>query len=205
MSAGTRSRRRVSSTSSLRPRLAGSSFSQPNVRVVQPSPRILRSRTARTTLDQTQSVSSSSPVLSQARRSQNERAVSTQPTAMIPINTEMVEDPPETLSCPICTIDVADNIHGLFCENCFSWYHAQCIFIPDDEYVTISNSEDKWFCDHCSSIRANKIKWGSLEGENSISTAISDAYSNVIKWKKNIFALPEANVEQALSRNSQDL
>ena len=56
--------------------------------------------------------------------------------------------------------------------------------------LSISNSEERWFCDHCSSIRANKIKWGSLEGEENISNAISEAYSNVIKWRKNIFSLP---------------
>ena len=68
---------------------------------------------------------------------QNERVVSTQPTPVISLSPEVVEDPPQTLSCPICTIDVADDTHGLLCESCFCWYHAQCLFISDAEYTTI--------------------------------------------------------------------
>ena len=54
----------------------------------------------------------------------------------------------------------------------------------------MSDSPDKWFCDHCSAMRANKIKWGGLEGEYNIYIAVKQAYQEIISWKKNLFTLP---------------
>ena len=144
---------RTRSVSSLQPQPASSS-SQPCVRVVQPSPRIQRSRGGR------------------------ERVALTQPCP-IPIAHE-------ELACPICAIDVADTVKGLMCEQCSTWYHASCLFISDTEYDNLANSTENWFCDHCSSIRANKINWGPYKGESEVSAAISAAYKGIIKWKKNL-------------------
>ena len=96
----------------------------------------------------------------------------------------------ETLDCPICTITVTDDSYALLCEQCGAWHHSECLYIPDDVYLNLSRSPEPWFCDHCSSIRANKLKWGSLEGELNIRTAVKAAYRQVITWKKNIFHLP---------------
>ena len=96
----------------------------------------------------------------------------------------------ENLSCPICTIQVADNTKGLLCEQCFTWYHSDCLHYSDAEYERLSHSNDPWYCDHCSSIRANKIKWGSFETERDISLAITNSYNEIITWRKNFFSLP---------------
>ena len=62
--------------------------------------------------------------------------------------------------------------------------------MSNEEYSNLTNSSDDWFCDRCSSIRASTIKWGSLEGEVSISQAVKAAYNEVVTWRKNIFTLP---------------
>ena len=85
---------------------------------------------------------------------------------------------------------MGDNDHALFCEQCNTWYHSDCLFISEEEYFALSNSSDSWFCDHCRSIQANKLKWGTLDGECNISNAVKSAYRKVITWKKNIFSLP---------------
>ena len=148
---------RAQSTSSLH---VSSVSSQPTVRVVQPSPRISRTRSVR-------------PL--------------TQPTPPFPI-IDMAEN--EILACPICTVNVGDNAQGLCCEQCFTWFHAQCLYMSDTEYEDMAQSAEKWFCDHCSSVRANKLKWGTLEGEHNISDAVKSAYNKIITWKKNLFSLP---------------
>ena len=177
------------------------SSSQPTVRVVQPSPVIRRFRPARNTRASTQPLTvntSDFPTPDPAVQSSNNFTASIRLRHSIEIDTPTVqsensleaEEHEEALACPICTITVRDNDQALFCEQCNTWYHSDCLFISEEEYFALSNSSDSWFCDHCRSIRANKLKWGTLDGECNISSAVKSAYQKVITWKKNIFSLP---------------
>ena len=94
------------------------------------------------------------------------------------------------LDCPICKVYVSSEDFGLLCERCKTWHHTACLFIGEQEYSDLSRSSVEWFCDCCSSIRANRIKWGSIEGEDNISQAVQQAYEEVIKWRKNMFMIP---------------
>jgi hypothetical protein len=90
--------------------------------------------------------------------------------------------------CPICKVYVSDL--GLLCERCKAWHHASCLYISEDEYTNLSTSPVEWFCDNCSSIRANNIKWGCIEGEDNIIHAVQEAYDEIVKWRKNMFMVP---------------
>ena len=92
--------------------------------------------------------------------------------------------------CPLCPVIVLDSVNALCCDQCVTWYHADCLLIPDDEYQQLALSSDKWNCDHCRSIQANKINWGKMKGEDSISSKVKYAYEEILRWKKNIFTLP---------------
>ena len=59
-----------------------------------------------------------------------------------------------------------------------------------DEYTSLGQSTEEWYCDHCKSVMANRLKWGTLEGEDAISKEIDAAYKIICTWKKNFFLLP---------------
>ena len=44
--------------------------------------------------------------------------------------------------------------------------------------------------DHCKSVMANRLKWGTLEGEKAITNEIDATYKVMCSWKKNFFLLP---------------
>ena len=96
----------------------------------------------------------------------------------------------DILTCPLCAIDVTDHVHALYCEQCHTWIHSDCLFMSDQEYFSLSSSSESWFCDHCRSIRANRLKWGNLVGEVDISSAVSNSYEEIVTWRKNLFSLP---------------
>ena len=157
------------------------SSSQPTVKVVQPSPVIRRFRPARNTRASTQ------PLTVNGRGSRSNRPSQSGPP--IPI-VNPVTELNENVSCPICAIDVANDQRGLVCDMCKSWYHADCLYMTENDYLILSVSPDDWFCDHCLSVRASRIKWDLLEGEVSILNAVKGAYKEVTSWRKNIFSLP---------------
>ena len=140
-------------------------LTQPSVRLIEPSPRVFRSA-------------------SQPAHTDNGNG------GPIPINFSASDMANENEMCPLCTIQVHDDGPGLFCEKCCSWFHTQCLFITDDEYRNLQGSNDAWFCDHCKSVLANRIKWANYEGESAISHAIRAAYSEIVCWRKNLFLLP---------------
>ena len=163
-------RTRAQSISILQPTTSRVCSSQPVPIVVQPSPKVTRTRRALT-----QPISTSTTSGNCSMHEQNAE-----------------QNPNEVLTCPICTIDVTNDSSekALMCDHCQTWYHSECLFITDDEYSDLSNSSENWYCDRCRSIQANRIKWGNIEGEANISNAIKAAYKEMIGWKKNIFSLP---------------
>ena len=138
----------------------------------------------------TQNVISSSPVLIQPspRPSLRTRSRTNSLAKAAPIQLDSHDSTEEHVVCPLCAIDVDDS--GLMCDRCNQWFHYRCLYITEDEFNNLGGSEESWFCDHCKSVFANRIKWGSLEGEQHIYSEIQDAYKEITSWKKNIFMLP---------------
>ena len=100
----------------------------------------------------------------------------------------------EANNCPICKAAVEDR--GVECDMCSSWVHQTCLHMSDDEYVSLTQSDDsvKWYCSRCRQIKANNLKWGDHSGEENIQVMIkSAAYKTLIGWRKNIFRFPEGN------------
>ena len=123
--------RRAQSTSSLQPPSPERfSSSQPNIRIVQPSPGPAQRATQ--------------PARAQIH---NESVI----TALFPV--PITDHNEENVQSPLCPVVVTDNIKALCCDQCLTWYHADCLFILDDEYHRMSQSEDKWYCDNCRSIQ----------------------------------------------------
>ena len=105
-------------------------------------------------------------------------------------NNDDEEDP----NCPMCKIDVTDQVDGVMCDMCKIWSHRVCLFMSLEEYELLNRSKTPWFCTTCLSIRANKIKWGDMEGEVAIKDTINKTYNEIIKWRKNLFLLPRGKV-----------
>ena len=98
--------------------------------------------------------------------------------------------PNEKSSCPNCTNNVKEDEDGVFCEMCENWSHRACLFMSAEEFQTLAGSSVPWYCTTCLSIRSNKIKWGKMEGEETIKGTISSIYDEIIKWRKNLFMVP---------------
>ena len=96
----------------------------------------------------------------------------------------------EDASCPVCRTDVTADQDGILCEMCKMWSHKSCLFMNDVEYQTLVESSEPWYCSTCLAIRANKIKWGEVEGEIAIRKVITSVYEEMITWRKNLFMLP---------------
>ena len=96
------------------------------------------------------------------------------------------EDP----NCPVCLIDVNEEEQGLQCDRCVTWFHCDCIGVSDEEYQELYDSEEDWFCVECQAIRANKLKWGTMEGEDAIRKEIKVTCQKVVTWRGNLFMLP---------------
>ena len=73
---------------------------------------------------------------------------------------------------------------------CNTGVHQACIHMTDDEFVTLKNNGEEWFCARCREIKSSKIKWGDLRGEEEIGKVIRSAYKTIIGWNKNIFPIP---------------
>ena len=74
-----------------------------------------------------------------------------------------------------------------------TWFHPECLFLTSHQYQTMANSNEMWFCDHCKSILANRVKWGDFVGEEAIYREIEKAHKEICSWKKNFFLLPRGN------------
>ena len=58
-----------------------------------------------------------------------------------------------------------------------------------DEYNSLGQRAEGWFCDHCKSVMANRVKWGTLESEEVITNEIDAAYKNYLLLEENFFSI----------------
>ena len=178
-------RSRAQHTSSLRQPLSTViASSQPTIRAVQPSPRITRSRPARNRRVLTQPLSvnlSDSPTHDPDGLTANEGTI---------VNNNTTGHHIEHVVCPLCAMVVQDGGNGLMCGRCDTWFHPECLYLTEEEFTQLCQSNESWHCDHCKSIMTNRIKWGKFDGEENIVCEIQAAYHEITSWKKNIFLLP---------------
>ena len=109
-------------------------------------------------------------------------------------------DDEEDNFCPLCKEEVMDGQDSVKCDMCEHWSHKICLNMTDEEFATLSDSENDthWYCARCLAIRANRISWGAYEGEERISQAIKSLFNEILNWKKNFFALPRGKVGEDL-------
>ena len=103
---------------------------------------------------------------------------------------QLQDSPVEDPNCPVCSVDVGYDDQGLECDRCLCWFHADCSGVSNDEYQALSESEEEWYCIGCRAIRANKLKWGNMVGEDEIRSVIRGIYNEITTWRKNLFMLP---------------
>ena len=96
----------------------------------------------------------------------------------------------EDVDCAICKQDVTDEHDCVLCDRCKIWFHKDCLFLDQAQFILLVNSKDPWYCSRCLIIKANKIKWGEHEGEENLLGIINTIYNKILDWKKNIFFLP---------------
>ena len=129
----TRSRSQ-STLSSLQPGLSAPQvLTQPLPRLTQPSPRPPRRAT-------------------QPAREEVLTNRESIPFNVAPINiSESLTDTPdevatnENTACPFCTLQVNDISGGVLCERCMTWFHPECLFMTNEEYITLNQNKYNGF------------------------------------------------------------
>ena len=101
------------------------------------------------------------------------------------------------VKCPICKIDVVEEVNAIYCEMCDIWFHAECLHMPEDEFRSNADSPVPWTCSRCLHIKANNLKWGELQGEEDIKLLLKGCYCEIITWRKNVFSLPRGKCGEA--------
>ena len=48
--------------------------------------------------------------------------------------------------CPSCKKRIHDNQKGIKCGHCLLWYQADCCCFNNDQYSSLSYSQEAWFC-----------------------------------------------------------
>ena len=103
------------------------------------------------------------------------------------IDPDSADDP----NCAICRVEVVEGVDGVCCDRCKVWSHRECLYMSAEDYRSLPPT---WYCVTCLSIMSNKIKWGSMEGEDNIKKAITSIYNEIISWRKNLFLVPRGKV-----------
>ena len=101
-----------------------------------------------------------------------------------------VDDEEGEPNCPVCREEVEHGQIRISCDMCKVWYHRPCLDMTEEIFRELETSSEPWYCMRCLSIKANKIKWGEMEGEETIQACISKTYKEVTSWRKNLFMLP---------------
>ncbi len=124
------------------------------------------------------------------------------PAVTVPRTTQGVDsvgctngnDDDDDSNCSVCREEVTEEQNGIMCEMCDTWSHISCLHMSEEIYAELDGSSNPWYCMRCLSIKANKIKWGDMEGEEIVNNKISSIYNEVTKWQKNLFMLPRGKV-----------
>ena len=122
-----------------------------------------------------------------AKKTKKQTASNNNPSTEVEDETE-IEDP----NCPVCREEVIVGQPGIRCDTCKTWFHKSCLHMTQENYeeLVAEGASIQWHCMRCLSIKANKIKWGEIEGEEQIRLRITQTYDEIISWHKNIFKLP---------------
>ena len=50
----------------------------------------------------------------------------------------------EDVNCPICRVDVTQDVDGILCEMCHTWSHRTCLFMSEETFNNLYNSTESW-------------------------------------------------------------
>ena len=114
-------------------------------------------------------------------------------TTACSINTQESGMNRSDIMCSARKINTEQDARGLQCNNCESCFHSDCLFLKEAEYSRICKSGNSWTCMGCAEVNANesKVTWGELTGLSNITQIFRGCYQEIVKWKKNIFILPD--------------
>ena len=62
--------------------------------------------------------------------------------------------------------------------------------MSENTFLEHQRSAESWYCMTCLAIKSNNIRWGEMEGEETIKQCISAVYADITSWHKNIFMVP---------------
>ena len=121
---------------------------------------------------------------------------------------ETVNNDDAALICGHCNVNVSC-VEGIQCEACSCWFHFRCSALSERECRLHENNRDLyWVCAHCNDDQsdstlelppfqslksADNVAWGKLRG-SSITSALEEAHSEIVKWKANLFPTPSDSV-----------
>ena len=111
--------------------------------------------------------------------------------------------------CGVCSIKLTEDFPSIKCDGeCERWFHQSCTTLSTEEFQgLVDNLELKWLCQNCDPIKVllpppdismsdiDKAVWGQLKGSQ-LSEAVNNAYSIIVKWRKNMFKVPTGRVGQ---------
>ena len=88
----------------------------------------------------------------------------------------------------MCRVDVAADAHGIICDTCNVWYHAECLNMSEEEYRNNGESPIPWTCSRCQQIKANNLKWGKHIGEEDIKRVLRECYDHNLEKEHHALA-----------------
>ena len=102
--------------------------------------------------------------------------------------------------CKICKLNIRRNAHALSCVKCDGNYHQKCMKMTPKDYQNWTETANEWCCKSCLGIEveASNLKWGDMSGFQEITDNIMNTYSEITKWKKNMFEIPKGNIGKEL-------
>ena len=134
---------------------------------------------------------------------------------------------PPRYPCGLCYKPVASTHRGIYCEGCYSWWHAiKCAKLTPAEYSSLGASEDPWICKHCDMLSnfsdsfysddaINQSYHSNMSSELETDSDIFDQLNNMRKQhpKKFLFACLNINslrnkfhfIQELLTNNTVDL
>jgi len=114
-----------------------------------------------------------------------------------------VSAPSVLLPCAKCLKDVTGT-QCVACDSCERWFHSKCCMQKKTFDKLDKHSEVVWFCKECKvnekkrSVKTvRSVKWGKLASLDEITSAADSAYTEIVKWTKNMFLVPRGKVGDA--------
>ena len=51
--------------------------------------------------------------------------------------------------CSVCSISVCNNQKSIYVDNCLNWTHLKCTKLSNNDLISLTNNNERWFCSTC--------------------------------------------------------